>query len=378
MRKPVYITLADAVTPLGRDLESTFCALKDGCSAIAPITRFDTDDFLSVYGALIPDLTTAPGTAQPPMIIQLADMLISRLPAIDPDTFLIVASAKAAIDTLDDAIAQSRIIPDNLLMSCLTDYIRSKLGLLQEGININNACASGSVALAKGAALIASGTCESVLVCCLDTVSRFVFSGFSAIGAMSPEPAMPFDENRSGLSLGEGGSIMMLMSKNRARKSGLNMLACLRGWGIAGDAASLTAPARDGVGLKLAVKAACRTAGISARDIPGISAHGTGTRYNDAMELQVLNELFDPATVTANSIKGAIGHSLGSSGGIEASLCLKMMETGIILPTTGVQNPDKKAGRMVSPEARTLPAPRMMTMNSGFGGINAALILERV
>jgi len=369
----VYITQAKVITALGPDLESLYAGLMDQKSGIQPVTRFDTQSYAGSYAGIIESLEPENESS---LIVQLADMLLEQLGDINKDTFLITASTKAGIDRLDGCNGRSEAVSKNLLLSSLTGYIARKTRLKHKGININSACASSTIAIAKGASLIESGSADSVLICCMDTVSQFVFSGFSCLGAMSDTPARPFDKDRNGLTLGEGAAAVMLMNRQKAKELGKPCLAQITGWGIAGDASHLTAPAKDGCGLKLAIKKACGKAGIKTDDIHAINTHGTGTVYNDAMEINVIHDLFDCNKIAANSIKGAIGHTLGAAGGIETALCVKMLEQQMMTPTIGFCDLEKGIETIISQNARALMDHRILTTNSGFGGINAAIILE--
>lgn len=394
----VYIAEAATITALGDDLDTFYEELVRGKSGLTRMSdsglpghpesnppRFDTSAYTSPWAGLIPNLLPKELSLdnQTPLIFSLADRLLNKLGPIDPSTCLITASTKAGIDLLpgaNTARLPQGLLAQGLLVSSLPGYISRKLGLSRPGFNINAACTSSTIALAKGAAMIKSGRETAVLVCAMDVVSEFIFSGFSALGAMSPDPAAPFDKNRKGLTLGEGAAGILLMNKeklNTAKKTGERTgLAQISGWGVANDACHLTAPARDGLGLKLAIKEACQKADISFSDIQAINTHGTGTRHNDEMELTVLKNLFDP-TIMANSIKGAIGHTLGAGGAIEAALCIKLLENRILPGTPGFMEPAPGAQNSISPQARPFGKGPVLTMNSGFGGINAALILQK-
>jgi len=376
----VYIADATTITALGDGIEALYQGLVNGISGLTDISgypRFDTSAYQSSWAGLVPDLASNhdPGS----LIFALADRLLKNLGPIAPDTCLITASTKAGIDLLPVFTKNPIVLPNGLLVSSIPGYISQKLSLSRPGFNISAACASSTIALAKGAAMIKSGREEAVLVCALDVVSEFVFSGFSAIGAMSPDPAAPFDINRKGLTLGEGAAGVLLMNEKKLRAAQktekITKFAQITGWGVANDACHLTAPARDGAGLKMAISAACQKAKISYRDIRAVNTHGTGTQYNDEMELRVLNDLFDP-TIMANSIKGTIGHTLGAAGAIEAALCVKLLENKILPGTRGFTKPSPRARQIISSHARPLENGPILTTNSGFGGINAALIIQ--
>ena len=130
------------------------------------------------------------------------------------------ATTKAGIDSLERMRRDETVDTSDILVGEIAKQVSRQLGLICPGTNISAACASSTIAVAKGAALIASGRTECVLVCCIDLVTEFVFSGFSALGALSPTPCMPFDRERSGLSLGEGAASVLLMKAERVKKEG--------------------------------------------------------------------------------------------------------------------------------------------------------------
>ena len=369
----VYITSANAITSMGPDLDALYTGLLENKSGIRKALRFDTAPFVSPYAALIDTLESHEKAS---LIFELANRLTAQLPPIDKDCRLITASTKAGIDLLEKKNLMGSTISSKVFTSSLPDYIAQKLGLNNRGFNINSACASSTIAIAKGASLIKLGHADCVLICCLDVITDFTFSGFSALRAMSPLPALPFDKNRQGLTLGEGGAAILLMGEKKMKSLNIPPLAEICSFGIANDAAHVTAPARDGRGLKLAIKNACAMADISLDKISAFNTHGTGTVYNDLMEINVLNSLFSKNT-RANSIKGAIGHTIGAAGGIEMALCVKMLETSLMPGTAGLKDPEKDAEHYFSPDPQKISGDYILTTNSGFGGTNAAIILKR-
>ena len=205
--------------------------------------------------------------------------------AVPGDCRLLTASTKGPIDLLEDRLRGAVVDHAALLLETLPRQVAARCGLADPGVNIGAACASATIALGRAGGLIAAGRCSAVLVVCADLVSEFVFSGFSALQGLSAEPCRPFDARRCGLSLGEGGAALLLLDAARARREGWPVLARLLGWGAANDANHITAPARDGCGLVRAVEQALARAGLAADAVAAISAHGTGTLYNDAMEM---------------------------------------------------------------------------------------------
>jgi len=208
-------------------------------------------------------------------------------------------------------------------------------------------------------------------------VSEFIFSGFSALRALSPLPCQPFDRDRSGLSLGEGAAALLLMSHERAKQEHRIPIGTIHGWGIANDATHITAPARDGCGLIQAISRALHVSGIPADEIHAVCAHGTGTIYNDLMEITAFRRIFKNRKVPLFSIKGAIGHTLGAAGGIELAVGTKAISCQVAPPTIGLITPMDEAMGWVSTGPVSFSGDYLLTTNSGFGGINAALILGK-
>ncbi len=240
------------------------------------------------------------------------------------------------------------------------------------------ACASGTHAVALGAAWIRAGRADVVLAGGTDLLCRFVVAGFNCLRATS-DVARPFDRRRKGLVLGEGAAIVVLESEAHARARGAGVNACVTGVGAAADATHMTAPDREGGGAARAIRAALDDAGLAPSDVGFVSAHGTGTPYNDAMEAAALTRVFGAGRVPVHSIKGAIGHTLGAAGAIEAVVCLRVLETGLVPPTTGLEDVDPACASLdlVHGAPRPVDARAVVSTSSGFAGANAALVLER-
>ncbi len=370
----VCICQAAALTALGPDLESLWRGALAGESAIRPIERFETGRYLSGSAAWIEGL---PETSRRSLLYPLLERLLDGFGPVPADATLIAASTKGCVDSMERYLRDGSSDLADLTVVTLLEWIGARLGLTDAGININAACASSTIAVGRAASLIASGRREVALVVCMDLVSEFVFSGFSALQALSAEHCRPFDRNRSGLSLGEGGAALLLMSRERASREERPVLGVVAGWGAANDATHITAPARDGCGLIQSVRQALSRAAIGPEKISAISAHGTATVYNDQMELTAFRTLFGERPLPMHSIKGAIGHTLGAAGGIEVALGLKCLEARRLPPTVGLLEPEEAAKGFVSRSAQPIVGRYLLSTNSGFGGVNAALILRR-
>jgi 3-oxoacyl-[acyl-carrier-protein] synthase II len=366
------ITEAAVITALGNTCEELWRGIIAGETAIRPVDRFPVGSYQAKIAACIDNLKSSQGRS---MLHTLLDRLLSEIGPVPPDVLLITATTKAGLDNLELLCRGKPADFQDILPYSIADTVCRKLGLAAGGINVNAACASSTIAVAHGAALIASGRAEAVLICCGDLVTEFVFAGFSALKALSPVPCRPFDRNRQGLSLGEGAAALLLMDAERARREQRGRLGTILGWGVANDADHITAPARNGGGLIRAIAQALTTAGRNAEEIAAVNARGTGTVYNDLMELTAFRKIFGERKVPLYSVKGAIGHTLGAAGGIEVALGLKTLATQTVPPTVGLREPIKKAIPLVSREPQPFSGDCLLTTNSGFGGINAALIL---
>jgi 3-oxoacyl-[acyl-carrier-protein] synthase II len=372
----VVITDAAAVTALGNSLESLWQGLMAGQTAIRPITRFpvDQDHYQTKIAAHIAGLKSSGGRS---MLQDLLDRLLLGMGSVPSVATLITATIKSGADNLESFCRGGRANFEDVLLSSVADIVDAKFGLTGNGICVSASCASSTIAVAHGAALIESGRAGAVLVCCGDLITEYAFTGFSALKALSPFPSRPFDRDRKGLSLGEGAAALLLMDAARARRENRDQLGSVLGWGISNDATHITAPAKSGRGLVQAVDQALRSAKRKPQEITAISAHGTGTVYNDLMELNAFGQVFGERKVPMYSIKGAIGHTLGAAGGLEIILGLKALAARMIPPTVGFANPEKGAEGQVSSGPQPVSGDYLLTTNSGFGGVNAALVLGR-
>jgi 3-oxoacyl-[acyl-carrier-protein] synthase II len=240
------------------------------------------------------------------------------------------------------------------------------------------ACASGTQAVALAADWIRTGRADVVLAGGTDLLCRFVVAGFNALRATA-EVARPFDRERRGLVLGEGAAVLLLEAKDHAARRGAAALARVLGVGAAGDAVHMTAPDREGRGAARAMAAALADAALRPAAVDFVSAHGTGTPYNDGMEAAAITSVFGRRGVAVDSIKGAIGHTLGAAGAFEAVVCVEALRAGAIPPTTGLVDVDPACADLdlVQGAARERRVAVALSTSSGFAGTNAALVLGR-
>ncbi len=242
---------------------------------------------------------------------------------------------------------------------------------------VSSACASSTVALALASSAIRLGEISCALVVGCDTVSEFTLSGFAALMAVDAEGARPFDAARRGVTLGEVAVYALLMRRERAEQDGCPALGIIDGWGMTCDANHLTGPSRDGKPLADAMQLALRMADCQADDVVAICAHGTGTVYNDQMEMLAFKDVFASRCVPVFSVKGGMGHTLGAAGLAEVLLSLAFLRRGCVPMTVGLKHTSVDAVGWAADRAHTvLSSGHILTTNSGFGGINAAVVLS--
>ena len=241
------------------------------------------------------------------------------------------------------------------------------------------ACASGNVALGAALELLRRGRCDVVLAGGADALHDFVLAGFGALKAADVAPCRPFDRNRRGLNLGEAAAFVVLESEEHARARGARIRAFLDGCGVSADAVHMTGPDREGRGAARAMQAALADAGCTAADVGYVSAHGTATPFNDLMEAKALALVLGAraSSTPLNSIKSALGHTLGAAAALEAVACVRTLETGWVPPTPGCEELDPEIALDVVRGAARQVRPRVaLSTASGFGGTNAAVVLS--
>lgn len=371
----VRLVDGDLVTAFGDGLETCWNGLLTGQSAVRPVARFATESFRCHRAACLDGLLYRQGES---IVWQMLSRLLAENdPRIPEDAPVLLASATGEIDLLEQAVdAGSKECPESKL-TVLLQKICKRLGGHHDGAVISSACASATTALAQAAEMIEQDRCDCVTVIACDAVTEFVFSGFASLMALDPQGARPFDADRQGLSVGEAAGFAVLMSAERADREGRPCLGELAGWGMSNDANHMTGPSRDGASLARSVFSAFEKAQISPAVVSMICAHGTGTVYNDSMELKAFKAVFDrPRTVF--SVKGGTGHTMGAAGLVEALLTLHALKKQTVPPTVALRQVDEEAREWVFDETEFYHgATWALSTNSGFGGVNAALLLRK-
>jgi hypothetical protein len=249
-----------------------------------------------------------------------------------------------------------------------TDLVGDRLGLFPR-TTVSVACASGTTVFELARGWLRAGWCERVVVAGVDALSLYIHAGFAGLGALAREATRPFGLGRDGLMLGEGAAAFLLETPASARAAGRPARATLLGVGLSQDGVHLTAPDRTGAGLARAIRVALEDAKVDPEEVGAVSAHATGTVFNDAMEARALSAVFD-APVPLHAAKPVIGHTLGAAGALEAALLLAILEGAEAPAPPTIEDPD--CPLRVAP---TPPARLGLSVNAAFGGINAAIVL---
>ncbi len=376
MHAPEAVVVAcDLITPYGLGIDACWNGLLSGKTAINPLNRFDTEAFQTKKAATIAELKTGQSDS---LVMQMLKPLLKKASAIIPkDALLILATTTGEIDILEKQVLSGKGNANESAPGCLLSKVQCLSGIKSPGIIISAACTSSSSAIAQASAMIRSKEHDCALIVACDIVSEFVFAGFSSLMALDKDTARPFDKNRRGLSLGEAAGFVLVMSKERALQEKRFIIGEIAGWGLTNDANHMTGPSRDGGGLALAMRKALRSANISENVVGCIAAHGTGTIYNDAMEMKAFKSVFTSKAVPTYSIKGGIGHTMGAAGLVEVIVALQSLRKKLVPPTVNLRVADNEAEGWVSNEQCAFNNPVTISINAGFGGVNSALILKK-
>ncbi len=252
---------------------------------------------------------------------------------------------------------------------------------------VSSACASGTLALGRALDALRRGEVELALAGGSDSLCRVTYGGFNSLRSVDEAPCRPFRADRAGLSIGEGGAVLVLETEAAAARRGARPLAEVAGAGATGDATHMTAPHPRGEGAARALARALDDAGLSPRQIAFVNAHGTGTPLNDTAEAKALEAVFGDAAhrLPLSATKASVGHLLGSAGAVEAAATLLSLLHGSIPPTPGGGEVDPEIGvDLVLDAPRPLAggsdsggapsAGAAVSLNLAFGGCNAAVV----
>ena len=259
------------------------------------------------------------------------------------------------------------------------------LGVKGESLSIVTACASSTHAIGEAYKTIKQGYEDVIIAGGTEaSICSIGIAGFENMKALCTSEdknraSIPFDKERSGFVMGEGAGIVVLEELEHAKKRGAKIYAELIGFGSTTDAYHITSPNPNGEGGAKAMIRAIEDAGIKPEDIDYINAHGTSTHLNDSTETLAIKTALGEASkkVKVSSTKGNIGHLLGAAGGVEAVICVKAIENGIVPPTINYKEKDEECDLDIVPNEPIKEKLNVVMSNSlGFGGHNASIIIR--
>ena len=409
-RRRVVITGLGAVTPLGRDVESTWDGLVSGRSGAGEITQFDSSDYAVHFACEVKDFdpTEYIDRKQARRMDRFAHLIVAAARQAEADSGLAIESEsdrvgaaiatgigglKAFQDCHSELLSRGpdRVNPfsiPEIIPNMGAAWVSMQLGTQGPLSSQCTACAASNMAIGDGLDAIRLGRADVML--CGGTeapVTEVGIAGFSAMRALSrrnddPEAASrPFDSGRDGFVMGEAGAVVVLEELEHARARGAKIYAELLGYGVSSDARHITEPDPSGLNPARAMTMAFGDASVDPGEIDYINAHGTSTPLGDAAETRVIKLALgeeNARKTPVSSTKGATGHCLGAAGAVEAMFSILAIERGVLPPTINYDEPDPECDLDYIPnESREADVRTAVSNSFGFGGHNATVVFRR-
>jgi 3-oxoacyl-[acyl-carrier-protein] synthase-1 len=379
--KEIYITDYNCVTPLGFDISSNWKALLAGKSGVSlhkiidnhePFyaSKIDSDrletEFNRFFGSAQNDKVDF--TRLEKMFLLSLKPLVERY-QITEETAFILSTTKGNISLLKN----KKTLPEEVFLSNLAQKIADFFGFKTKPIVVSNACVSGVMAIAVAKNMIQTGKYKNAFVVAGDEISEFVISGFNSFQAIGTEICKPYDKTRDGINIGEAvAAVYMTSELDQNEKISFKIL----GDSAINDANHISGPSRTGDGLYASIKNAMTEAKVSAEQINFISAHGTATIYNDEMEAIAFNRM-QLQNIPLNSLKAYYGHCLGASGLLESIISMESALHKILIPSKNFEDIGTSQPLNIIKENQPTEIKYILKTASGFGGCNAAIVLEK-
>jgi 3-oxoacyl-[acyl-carrier-protein] synthase II len=409
-RRRVVITGLGAVTPLGKDVESTWEGLVAGRSGAGEITQFDSSRFSVHFACEVKDFdaTEYIDRKQARRMDRFAHLIVAAARQAESDSGLeiereadrvgaAIATGIGGLKAFQDCHSEllergpDRVNPfsiPEIIPNMGAAWVSMQLGTKGPLSSQCTACAASNMAIGDGLDAIRLGRADVML--CGGTeapVTEVGIAGFSAMRALSrrnddPEAASrPFDAARDGFVMGEAGAVVVLEELEHATARGAKIYAELLGYGVSSDAQHITEPDPSGVNPARAMTMAFGDAGVNTDEIDYINAHGTSTPLGDAAETRVIKLALgeeNARKTPVSSTKGATGHCLGAAGAVEAMFSILAIERGALPPTINYDEADPECDLDYIPnEAREADVRTSVSNSFGFGGHNATIVVRR-
>lgn len=409
-QRRIVVTGIGAVTPLGCEVESFWRRLTAGESGVHELTIMDTSRYKVHFGGDIPDFTiddivdareakrldrfTQFAVHAGAQAIKDSGLDFSRVDCTKVG--VILGSGIGGLGEIEAQIERmltkgpDRVSPftiPKMMVNAAGGNISITYGLKGPNYAVATACASATNAMGDALRSIRLGETDVVITGGTEAaITKMGLAAFQNMKALStrndaPEKASrPFDIDRDGFVMGEGGGMLVFEELEHAKSRGAKIYAEVLGYGTTSDAGHITAPDAEGTGAAAAMRAAIDDAGAEISAVDYVNAHGTSTPLGDKAETRAIKNVFaeHAAKLSISSTKGALGHSLGASGGIEAVILCKTIETGTIAPTINLDNPDPECDLDYTPNVAKQAEVKLAMSNSfGFGGHNACVVFAK-
>lgn len=406
----VVVTGLGCITPIGKNVEETWNGIENGVCGVDTMKLVNPETFKTKMDAEVKDYNPhdyfdvrqarrLDRSSQFALIAAreaFADSGISEENTDFNNVGIFVSSGIGGLITIQNQCevnlekGHNRISPMFIPMSIANmpaGNIAIELGLKGESVSIVTACASSTHAIGEAYRTIKHGYEDVILAGGAEaSICEVGIGGFENMKALSSatdknRASIPFDKERSGFVMGEGSGILVLEEYEHAKKRGAKIYGEVIGYGATSDAYHITSPCPDGAGAVNAMNRAIKDAGILARDIDYINAHGTSTHLNDSCETMAIKKVMgeDWNNVLVSSTKGNTGHLLGAAGGVEAVICSMALENGIVPPTINYKVPDLECDlNIVQNEVIKKDLNVVMSNSLGFGGHNASIIFRKM
>jgi 3-oxoacyl-[acyl-carrier-protein] synthase II len=406
--RKVVITGIGPVTPIGTGVDDFWAGLTAGRNGIHEITRFDTSDLPVSLAAEVPDFDPtawldAKEARRTDRFTQfaLAAVKLAWQDAGEPEVVsdrggAVIATGIGGIETLLGAYdvlldrGAGRVSPfmvPMLMANAPAGHVAMMYGLTGPNLCTISACASSNHAVGEGMRLIRDGYLDLCVVGGAEAATLpLTIAAFAQMTALTKNPdpetaSRPFDAERDGFVMSEGGCALILESEEHAAARGARAYAEVAGYGASADAFHITAPDPKGSGAALSMRRALEDAGEEPSAVDYVNAHGTSTPLNDQAETVAIKVALgeDAArSVAVSSTKSMTGHMLGAAGAVEAAACALAIDRGAIPPTIHYRTPDPECDLDYVPnEARETEVRLALSNSFGFGGQNASVAFRR-
>ena len=405
----LVITGMGAVTPIGIGVDEYWKNLVDGKCGVDKITRFDTEELPVKIAAEVKNFV--PEDYMPKKLMREMDVFMqygyaAAMQAIDqagesvedPTRMGIVvgtalggiapiADTQHGISTGEHKKVSPRFVPKIIGNEAAAQVAIAK-GYRGPSLTVSTACSSGGDAISTACMILLSGQADAVLAMGTESaLSPLFILGLSSAHALStnnedPQGASrPFDKDRDGFVIGEGGGALVIETEENAKKRGATILCELAGFSNCTDGYHVTSPHPDGIGALFCMEKAIENAGLTTDDVDYINTHGTSTPVGDPIETNAVWDLFcDHAKdMAVTSTKGATGHMMAAGGITEAITCIQCIRTGVIPPTLNLHELDEKCKPLNYVPGNSIQKEVNVAMSNsfGFGGQNSSVIFKK-